>query len=117
MRAGLGGVPETLDQTVAYDEAWLRPDLLLSQACGYPFATTLRGRVRLVATPVCSHPGCDWPLMRSFIIVRKNSPLRVLEDLRGTTAAINSPDSNSGSNLFRSACAPPPLLWPDHRNR
>ncbi|MFB2606607.1 phosphate/phosphite/phosphonate ABC transporter substrate-binding protein [Rhizobium phaseoli] len=104
--AGLTGVPETLDQTVAYDEAWLRRDLLLSQACGYPFATSLRGRVRLVATPVYSHPGCDGPLMRSFIIVRNNSSLRVLEDLRGTTAAINSPDSNSGSNLFRAAVAP-----------
>ncbi|ANL49028.1 NMT1-like domain-containing protein (plasmid) [Rhizobium phaseoli] len=106
LHAGLTGVPETLDQTVAYDEVWLRPDLLLSQACGYPFATSLRGRVRLVATPVYSHPGCDGPLMRSFIIVRNNSSLRVLEDLRGTTAAINSPDSNSGSNLFRAAVAP-----------
>ncbi|AGS24158.1 NMT1-like domain-containing protein (plasmid) [Rhizobium etli bv. mimosae str. Mim1] len=106
LHAGLMGLPETLDQSVAYDEAWLRPDLLLSQTCGYPFATSLRGRVRLVATPVYSHPDCDGPLMRSFIIVRKNSSLRVLEDLRGTTAAINSHNSNSGRNLFRAAVAP-----------
>lgn len=105
-QAGLTGLPEALDQTVPYDEVWLRPDLLLSQACGYPFATSLRGRVRLVATPIYSHPGCDGPLMHSFIVVRKNSPVRVLEDLRGTTAAINAPDSNSGSNLFRAAVAP-----------
>ncbi|MBB4194238.1 ABC-type phosphate/phosphonate transport system substrate-binding protein [Rhizobium aethiopicum] len=59
-----------------------------------------------MATPFYGHPGCDGPLMRSFIIVRKDSALRSLEDLRGTTAAINSPDSNSGSNLFRAAVAP-----------
>ncbi|MBX5228369.1 PhnD/SsuA/transferrin family substrate-binding protein [Rhizobium sp. NLR9b] len=104
--AGLQDVPEKLDRTVGYDEAWLRPDLLLSQTCGYPFARRLRGRVRLVATPVYGHPGCDGALMRSFIIVRKDSPLWSLEDLRGTTAAINSLDSNSGSNLFRAAIAP-----------
>ncbi|EJC83026.1 hypothetical protein Rleg4DRAFT_4764 [Rhizobium leguminosarum bv. trifolii WSM2297] len=106
LQAGLTDLPEKLDQAVPYDEAWLRPDLLLSQTCGYPFATRLRGRVRLVATPVYDHPGCDGPLMRSFVIVRKNSSLRSLEDLRGTMAAINSPDSNSGSNLFRAAVAP-----------
>ncbi|MBX5162816.1 MULTISPECIES: PhnD/SsuA/transferrin family substrate-binding protein [unclassified Rhizobium] len=106
LQAGLTDLPEVLDQTVPYDEAWLRPDLLLSQTCGYPFARRLRGRVRLVATPVYDHPGCDGPLMRSFIVVRKDSSLRSLEDLRGTTAAINSPDSNSGSNLFRAAVAP-----------
>ncbi|TBC88803.1 phosphate ABC transporter substrate-binding protein (plasmid) [Rhizobium leguminosarum] len=104
--AGLEDLPERLDQTVPYDEAWLRPDLLLSQACGYPFAKSLRGRVRLVATPIYDHPGCDGPLMRSFIVVRKDSPFHSLADLRGTTAAINSPDSNSGSNFFRAAVAP-----------
>ncbi|MBB4438062.1 MULTISPECIES: phosphate/phosphite/phosphonate ABC transporter substrate-binding protein [Rhizobium] len=104
--AGLKDLPEKLDQTVPYDEAWLRPDLLLSQACGYPFAKSLRGRVRLVATPIYDHPGCEGPLMRSFIIVAKDSALHSLEDLRGTTAAINSPDSNSGSNFFRAAVAP-----------
>lgn len=105
-QAGVQDLPERLDRTVPYDEAWLRPDLLLSQACGYPFAKSLRGRVRLVATPIYDHPGCDGPLMRSFIIVRKDSSSHSLEDLRGTTAAINSPDSNSGSNFFRAAVGP-----------
>jgi len=30
---------------------WLSPDLLLSQTCGYPFITSLRGKVRLVGRP------------------------------------------------------------------
>lgn len=53
-----------------------------------------------MATPVYDHPGRDGPLMRSFIVVRKDFPVCSLADLRGTTAAINSPDSNSGSNLM-----------------
>ncbi len=104
--AGLAGLPERLDTGIAHDAAWLRPDLVLSQACGYPYVKSLRGRVRLVATPVYSHPGCDGPLMRSFVIVSRDSGARSLADLRGTIAAINSPDSNSGSNLFRAAIAP-----------
>ncbi|WP_454857389.1 phosphate/phosphite/phosphonate ABC transporter substrate-binding protein [Rhizobium binxianense] len=104
--AGLSDLPEKPDQTMAHDEAWLRPELLLSQTCGYPFVRKLRGKVRLVATPVYSHPGCDGPFMRSFVVVRKDSSFGSLEDLRGTTAAINNPDSNSGSNLFRAAVAP-----------
>jgi len=104
--AGLAGVPDTLDWNLAYDAAWLRPDLLLSQTCGYPYVRHLRDRVRLVATPAYSHPGCSGALMRSFIIAGRDAGIHTLEDLRGTVAAINSPDSNSGANLFRAAIAP-----------
>lgn len=105
-QAGLSDLPESLDITVPYDEAWLREDLLFSQTCGYPYVKRLRGKVRLVATPVYAHPGCNGPLMRSFIVVRRASPFASLPDLRGATAAINSPDSNSGANLLRAAVAP-----------
>ena len=33
------------------------PALVLSQTCGYPFATRLRGMVRLVGTPIYDVPG------------------------------------------------------------
>jgi ABC-type phosphate/phosphonate transport system substrate-binding protein len=105
-RSGLADVPESLDKTVAYDDAWLRPDLLLAQTCGFPYVRKLRGHVRLVATPVYDLPGCDGPLNRSKIIVASTSQAKSLEDLRGLTAAINEPGSNSGSNLFRAAIAP-----------
>lgn len=105
-QAGLSDLPEDLNTTIPYNEAWLREDLLLSQTCGYPYVKYLRGKVRLVATPAYSHPGCDGPLMRSFIIVRNSSAAASLEDLRGATAAINSRDSNSGANLFRAAVLP-----------
>lgn len=105
-QAGLGEVPDTLDEAVDYHQAWTRPDLLLAQTCGFPYVKYLRGKVRLVATPVYGYPGCDGPLMRSFIVVARESAVQSLEDLRGTRAAINQPGSNSGSNLFRAAIAP-----------
>lgn len=59
-----------------------------------------------MATPAYDLPGCDGPLMRSFIIVSSQSTAKSLSDLKGLRAAINDPGSNSGSNLFRAAIAP-----------
>ncbi|NHT78360.1 PhnD/SsuA/transferrin family substrate-binding protein [Rhizobiaceae bacterium CRRU44] len=102
---GLASVPEALS-TLPYDEAWLQPDLLLAQTCGFPFVSRLQGKVRLVATPVYRHPGCDGPDMCSFLIVRSDNAATALIDLKSARAAINQPDSNSGANLFRAMVAP-----------
>ncbi|OWW04728.1 phosphate ABC transporter substrate-binding protein [Rhizobium sp. R72] len=104
--AGLSGVPAELDRSLPYDEAWLHPDLILAQSCGYPYAKRLRGSVRLVATPTYNLPGCDGPLMRSFIVVHNGASARSLADLRDLTAAVNNHESNSGSNFFRAEIAP-----------
>jgi len=104
--AGVADVPGILNTSVRYDEAWLHPGLLFAQTCGYPYVKLLRGRVRLVATPVYGLPGCDGPLKCSFIIVRRASKAERIEDLRGSRAAINEPGSNSGVNLFRASIAP-----------
>ena len=105
-RAGLDGIPGCLDTAVRYNEAWTHPGLLLAQTCGFPYVKLLRGKVRLVATPIYGHPGCDGPSKCSFIVVGKGSDARSLEDLFGARAAINEPVSNSGVNLFRAAIAP-----------
>jgi ABC-type phosphate/phosphonate transport system substrate-binding protein len=104
--AGLVGVPDALDETYSHDAAWLDPNLLLAQTCGYPFATRLRGQVRLVATPCYDHPGCEGALGASFIVVRADDPARSIADLAGRRAAINDPSSNSGYNLLRATVAP-----------
>ncbi|SDA57894.1 PhnD/SsuA/transferrin family substrate-binding protein [Sinorhizobium sp. NFACC03] len=98
--------PTALQEDMRYDEAWLRPDLLFGQTCGYPYVQRLRGQLQLVATPVYGLPGCDGPLKCSFIIVNAKSAARSIEDLRGARAAINDPGSNSGYNLFRASVAP-----------
>lgn len=105
-KAGMSGVPDELDRTVDYRDLWSRPDLLMAQTCGFPYVKSLRGKVRLVATPCYGHPGCDGAWMRSFVIVNRNSGFASLDDLREHRAAINSHDSNSGYNLFRAALAP-----------
>lgn len=103
---GIAAVPDVLNADLAYNEAWLHPGLLLAQTCGYPYMHSLRGHVRLVATPCYALPGCDGPDACSFIVVRNGDPGGFLEDFRGAAAAINSRDSNSGMNLFRRAVAP-----------
>lgn len=98
--------PGRLDRRPAYAEVWTEPALLLSQTCGYPYATRLRGRVRLVATPAYRAPGCEGARYRSLLMVRAEDPARSLADLRGRVAAFNATDSQSGWNALRAAVAP-----------
>ncbi len=104
--AGMVGLPETLDETLPHHEAWLDPRLVLAQTCGFPFVKHLKGRVRLVATPVYEVPGCSGADMCSFIIVRQMDAPANLAACRGLRAAINETGSNSGYNLLRAAIAP-----------
>ncbi len=104
--SGLAEVPEALDETIAHDAAWLDPRLLLAQTCSYPYASLLRGRVRVVANPVYDHPGCVGATSNSVVIVRADSAATAITDLRGRIAAINDWHSNSGMNLPRHLIAP-----------
>lgn len=103
-----GGIaaPAALDRRADHAAVWEAPDLLLSQTCGYPYVTRLRGRVRLVATPVYRAPGCEGPRYRSVLVVRADDPARGLADLRGRRAAVNAGDSQSGMSALRAAVAP-----------
>ena len=85
---------------------WQRPDLLLSQTCGYPYMTRFQGRVHLLATPCFDFSGCRGADYSSVIVVRADSGIGTLEDARGGVAAVNEMDSNSGMNLLRHAVAP-----------
>ena len=103
---GVSDAPERLTRGGALETLWSHPDLLLSQTCGYPFATTLRNRVQLVATPRYGAPGCSGPFYRSAIVVRADAPAGSLSDLRGARCAVNDLFSNSGMNLLRVEIAP-----------
>lgn len=98
--------PEALDREIDHHDIWLKPDLVLAQTCGYPYVSFLKGKVRLVATPVYGFSGGQGTERVSFIIVPEGSPAQSLEDLRGKVAAINDWGSNSGMNLFRAAVMP-----------
>jgi ABC-type phosphate/phosphonate transport system substrate-binding protein len=103
---GISGVPETLTRTRPLDEVWTDPRLLLAQTCGYPFASALKDKVQLVATPRYRVSGCDGPFYRSVVVVRAGSAARCLADLRGGRCVVNDRASNSGMNLLRVELAP-----------
>lgn len=84
-------------------DQWQQRNLLLSQACGYPYVHTLMDKgVKIVGTPVyatnISLPAGEY---RSVVIVKKDSPYKTLADLKGKRAGVNDWASNSGMNLFR----------------
>ncbi len=85
---------------------WLRPDLLLSQTCGYPYVTVLSGRVRLLATPCYDFTGCRGSDYSSAIVVRQGGGIGALAEARGRVAAVNDAGSHSGMNALRHAVAP-----------
>ncbi|MGH8778433.1 phosphate/phosphite/phosphonate ABC transporter substrate-binding protein [Paraburkholderia sp.] len=85
---------------------WLRDDLLLAQTCGYPLMHGLQDRVQLIAAPEFDVPGCAGIDYSSALVARANAGLNSLEACRGTRAAYNQDDSNSGMNVLRHAVAP-----------
>jgi ABC-type phosphate/phosphonate transport system substrate-binding protein len=95
-----------VDPGTSLQEFWLRDDLLLSQTCGYPLVQALAGRVQLVTTPVFSVDGCEGGNYHSILVTRAAAKVTSLAQCRGLRAAFNTPDSNSGMNLLRSAVAP-----------
>jgi len=122
--AGVSNVPPGLTRHLPHGDVWRDPSLLFAQGCEYPLATSFADRVRLVATPMYSAPGCEGKRYRSVIVVR-GAGLRpgaserpaagvdgvfeaggTLADFRGRRCAINELDSNSGMNLLRAAVAP-----------
>ncbi|QDG75790.1 phosphate/phosphite/phosphonate ABC transporter substrate-binding protein [Labrenzia sp. PHM005] len=86
-------------------DLWKDPGLLLAQTCGYPFTHDLKGKVSLIGAPEYEAAGCSGPAYCSQIIVAASSPFRTMADLKGSRAAFNGPDSQSGMNTFRHALA------------
>jgi ABC-type phosphate/phosphonate transport system substrate-binding protein len=85
---------------------WRRPNVLLSQTCGYPLMHGLHEQVQVIATPRFDAPGCDGADYSSVLVTRAEAPFDSLAACRGARAAYNQDDSNSGMNVFRHAVAP-----------
>ncbi|MDU8910231.1 PhnD/SsuA/transferrin family substrate-binding protein [Aestuariicoccus sp. MJ-SS9] len=81
--------PEALGDLAGH---WTSPDLLVSQTCGLPFRSALRGRVRYVATPDFALPGSPPGYYRSVAVMRRGDR-RGWDELR---LAYNGGDSQSG---------------------
>jgi ABC-type phosphate/phosphonate transport system substrate-binding protein len=87
-------------------DLWLSPQLLLTQTCGYPLMTTLRGQVRILGRPRYELPDTSGGSHCSLLLSRADDLRRTLPDFRGSRGVINGEDSNSGMNLLRHRLAP-----------
>ncbi len=104
--AGFSDVPEKLSRKIHFEKQWMSGELLFSQACGYDVLLPYASRLRLVATPRYTAPGCNGNRYASFIVIRSDDPFEKLEDLRGMRCVINSSTSHSGMNILRAVIAP-----------
>lgn len=84
---------------------WVSKRLLMSQTCGAPLVTELRGKVSVVGTPIYSAEGCDGPTYSSLLVTRHELTPCSLSDFRNATAAINSTNSLSGYTALMAAAA------------
>ncbi|MBU4528264.1 MAG: PhnD/SsuA/transferrin family substrate-binding protein [Hoeflea sp.] len=114
--------PAALDRSADPEPLWTEPGLILSQTCGYPYATRLTGKVALVGTPAHAATGASPGHYFSVLIARKrDAPVR-LDDLAGLRFAFNMVHSQSGFaapvRLLAAgghASLPPPLQTGAHR--
>lgn len=89
--------PDTLSWPVtALVDHWQRPDLVLSQTCGYPFRAVLKGRVTVIGTPDFGVDGCAPGFYRSVFIVRHDDPRRSVTAFKDARFAYNDAMSQSG---------------------
>jgi len=104
-RLDIAGIaaPPALDRERHSDVVWRDPGLLISQTCGLPFSTRLRGMVRLIATPVYNVPGCEGPLYSSMIVTRSAESAEEIGRFSGRRFAFNTADSLSGNLALRAA--------------
>lgn len=93
--------PVHLSRDFEEEAPWRDPDLLLGQTCGYPYVKSLRGKVRLVATPNYDADACSGPEYSSWILVRQGSEISRIANLRRYKAAVNHYRSHSGWNALR----------------
>ncbi|MFL1543065.1 phosphate/phosphite/phosphonate ABC transporter substrate-binding protein [Pseudomonas sp. O39] len=85
---------------------WLSPDLLVSQTCGYPLITQLRGKVRVIGRPRYELHHSSHGEHCSLLLTRNANPHTQLADFYNSRGVINGHDSNSGMNLLRERLAP-----------
>ena len=103
---GVEGVPASLSRGGSPEDRWADDSLLLSQACGYPLLHAFADKMRIVATPRYSAPGCVGATYSSALVVGAESAARDLSSLRGGVCAFNDRNSHSGMNVLRAMIAP-----------
>ena len=95
-QAGIGA-PDALSRGMPdFVAHWMRPDLVLSQTCGYPFRAMLQGRVTLIGTPDFGLEGCPPGYYQSLFVVRRGDARDGVMAFRDAQFAYNDAMSQSG---------------------
>ncbi|KMK66807.1 phosphate/phosphite/phosphonate ABC transporter substrate-binding protein [Puniceibacterium sp. IMCC21224] len=95
VRTQLGYGPQQVDRDIDLWDAWLGPDLLLSQTCGLPYRTRLHGKVQLLGSPDYGLPGCPPGYYNSVFVTRHDTPGTLVE-IMTRRVVINQTHSQSG---------------------
>lgn len=101
IRDGLHSTDHAAPDRLTWDmpdliDHWLRPDLVLSQTCGYPFRTVLQSKVTLIGTPDFGVEGCAPGFYRSVFIARSDDNRADLMAFQGALFVYNDAMSQSG---------------------
>jgi ABC-type phosphate/phosphonate transport system substrate-binding protein len=106
-REGLADAPEQLTRDIPVISQWAAPRLFFSQCCGYDVVFGFSSALELLGVPrYADETGCSELGYRSYIIVREDSRICALADLRGAVCAVNGFNSYSGTGSLRALVAP-----------
>jgi len=106
-REGLADAPERLTRDIPVISQWGAPHLFFSQCCGYDIVFGFSSALELLGVPrYADETGCSELGYRSYVIVRDDSRVCALEDLRGAVCAVNGFNSYSGTGSLRALVAP-----------
>jgi len=103
---GLADAPERLTRDLPVIRQWGAPHLLFSQCCGYDIVLGFSSALELLGVPrYADETGCSDLGYRSYVIVREDSQICALADLRGAVCAVNGFNSYSGTASLRAIVA------------
>ncbi len=111
VRPRLPWAPPALRWDGAVQSHWVDPECMVSQACGWPIATTLRTTVAVAGAFALALPEADDHRYRSVFVAHDPRPLASFVGPQ-TTVAANSEDSLSGWVSLQAATVGVGRPWP-----
>lgn len=105
-RRGLDAPEQLTWPETGLEAHWRAPNLLISQACGYPLVEGISRDVRVVGAFQFAVEGCRGTDYASRLVARSERAGDDIAAFRGTVAAYNGANSQSGYNALRATVAP-----------
>ena len=103
---GIEDVPQNLMDESAIETLWTNPNLLMSQCCGFDVMNSYKDHLSVLMISNWDVEGCEPNKYCSFIVVHEDNPAQTIDQLRGSAAVINGPESHSGMNALFSSVQP-----------